>query len=122
MATKTLWRPAQAPVLAGEGPPPADAVLWVDLELGASEVQRVAEEVGTDCPGLEPAMLTDLLTPERLPEGRSYAGGAIRQVTTFDVIAARIEEEGERRQSLQIQPVDLLASGSWLISRWQAKR
>ena len=70
MSTKTLWRPAQAPVLAREGPPPADAVIWVDLELGASEPQRVAEDVGTDCPGLEPSMLTDLLTPERLPEGR----------------------------------------------------
>jgi len=122
MATRTLWRPALAPALAEKAPPPGDAVLWIDLDLGASEPQRVAEEVGSDCPGLEPQMLEDMLSPEKLPEGRSYADGAIRLVTSFDVTAARIEEEGAKKQSVQIQPVDLLGSERWLISRWQAKR
>src|SRR5215471_15162621 len=102
MATRTLWRPAQAPALAEKGPPPGDAVLWIDLDLAAGEPQRVAEEVGSDCPGLEPQMLTDMLSPEKLPEGRFYADGDIRLVTTFDVEVTRVVREGAKRQGVQI--------------------
>jgi len=49
-------------------------------------------------------MAHDLLAPEELPEGRSYKDGAIRLATSFDIAAARIEEDGVERQSVLIQP------------------
>jgi Mg2+ and Co2+ transporter CorA len=79
------------------------------------------------CPGLTKAMLEDLLTPDDSPEGVSYGDGSIRLASTFSAEAKRDESPVERGTPqgagvVKFQPVELLASESWLITCWHPTR
>jgi hypothetical protein len=72
-------------------------------------------------------MLDDLLTPDDQPEGVTYADGRIKLASTFFVQARRLEQKRERGSAMRsgvlvFQPVELLASGDWLLTCWHPTR
>jgi hypothetical protein len=81
------------------------------------------EQLGDQCRGLELEMLEDLLAPDDVPEGQSYASGHIRLASSFSVEARRLEEKVERGRPqgaglLIFRPVELLAGDRWLLTCW----
>lgn len=100
---------------------------WFELVCGVGEAESVLDALGEHCPGLTVAMLEDLLTPDDSPEGVSYSDGSIRLASTFSVEARRDSAPVQRGTPqgagvLRFQPVEILASETWLISCWHPTR
>ena len=119
----TAWSPAAEARHLDEGAEAAGAELvWCDLR-HATAGDGLEASLLALCPGLTAAMLADLLTPDRLPEGRSYGDGSIRLASTC---ALHFESSGEESaaagNAIAIQPVELLASHEWLITNWHPAR
>jgi hypothetical protein len=113
----TLWRPGAGPrpvaraALDSEG----DGVLWLELDPSADRSEVMAT-LAPLCRGLDGLMLADLLTPDRLPDGRSYANGTIRLVSLSGMRLDAVSEADQLSHELIVDPVELLASRDWLIS------
>jgi hypothetical protein len=122
MPTKTLWRPGEPPALGEGGPAPAGSVSWVDLEPELTDPARLLETLAKDCPGLDREMAADLVSGELNPEGRSYLDGRVRLVTAVDIQTETIGPADNRRRCVVIQPVDILASEGWMVTRWEPRR
>lgn len=118
----TVWERGRAPRehdLAGGGP--SDGLLWVDVR-GDTDAENLLRLLESHCPGLELEMLTDLLAPDDLPEGKRWKDGSVRLASSFAVYppfasAAASTSGGSSAHSVY-QPVELLASKDWLITRW----
>jgi hypothetical protein len=101
---------------------------WFELVCGAGETAEVFAALRAHCPGLTPVMLEDLLTPDDLPDGKPYGGGAIQLASTFSIAADRDEEAPLERGTprkvgrLTFQPVEIVAGDDWLISCWHPTR
>jgi hypothetical protein len=127
LASTSLWTPASPP-RASEEPRRADAggVVWFDARPGADPVALQAL-LEPHCPGIEAAMLEDLLQPDDEPYGASYADGSIRLASAFAATARRSEPEGRRGAAqragvLLLEPVELLAGSDWIVSCWHPVR
>lgn len=117
-----------------------DEVLWLDVlvDEGTSEaaLHRALRHLCGD--DVTPAMVSDLLTPDRVPMVKDY--GRVRAASTFSVHAEESKiAEGESEPSasgggdggapsvasaskagvLAFQPVEFIASDRWLVSCWQ---
>jgi hypothetical protein len=99
---------------------------WFELVCGVSEASEVLAALGPHCPGLTEEMLEDLLTPDDLPDGRSY-DESIKLASTFGVVAERDAESGDRSAPgrvgrLVFQPVEIVSGEGWLVSCWHPTR
>ncbi len=119
----TAWSPAAEARHLDEGAEAAGAELvWCDLR-HATAGDGLEASLLALCPGLTAAMLADLLTPDRLPEGRSYGDGSIRLASTCALhFESSREESTAAGNAIVIQPVELLASHEWLITNWHPAR
>lgn len=111
-------------------------VIWVNvdlvgLNLGSDEERRVAAgqllpELNRYCAGqLDLDMVIDLLCITDKREGERYSEGRIRSASSFQVTTNRLTEGGAKVWSggqLMIQPVELLAGESWLITCWHRQQ
>jgi hypothetical protein len=101
---------------------------WFELVCGVGETSEVFAALRGHCPGLTKVMLEDLLTPDDLPDGKSYGDGAIELASTFGVAAERHEDEATERGTprkvgrLVFQPVEIVACDDWVISCWHPTR
>ncbi|MCO5314623.1 MAG: CorA family divalent cation transporter [Solirubrobacterales bacterium] len=108
---------------------PADdpSLVWFDLtgtELTPDELFR---ELGPHCPGITAPMIGDVITPDERPTEVSFEGGDVKLASTFAVHSVnptRREKRGEPVPAglLVIQPVELLAGASWLVTCWHPTR
>jgi hypothetical protein len=121
----TAWTPGGGvrELKPGEAPS-EDELLWCDLD-GETTVDAALAEVGPLCNSLEREMLEELLTPDELPEDREWRDGAIKLVSACALAFERLDEGPEDEIDdgvVIVQPVELLASRRWLISRWHGAR
>ena len=126
----TTWTPGERPRETSLETPADDAILWIDLdgEAAIGRVDELAELLAPACPGVTAEMLEDVITPDEEPEGRSYGDGSIRLASSFAVRA--VHQRGARAErgvaedvgELVFEPVELLASESWLVSCWHPTR
>jgi hypothetical protein len=121
----TAWTPGGGPreLQPGESPR-ADELLWCDLD-GEAAVDDALAELAPICPSLDRAMLEELLTPDELPSDREWLDGAVKLVSTCALAFERLDEGPEDEIDdgvVIVQPVELLASERWLISRWHPAR
>lgn len=123
----TLWTPGSAPRAAAEPRrPQQNDVVWFDAHPGA-DPHELLKLLAPHCPGVEYAMVEDLLQPDDEPCGASYAGGAIRLASAFSATAQRAEPEARRGEAqhagvLLLDPVELLAGPDWLVTCWHPVR
>lgn len=105
----------------------AEGFPWFELACGVNRAEPILDVLAAHCSGLTDRMIEDLLTPDDEPEGNSYGSGEIRLASSFSVVAQRPDERLERGTpqgvgALVFQPVELLASDSWLITCWHPGR
>jgi CorA-like Mg2+ transporter protein len=99
------------------------AVRWFDLTSTATP-EKVMELLGPSCQGLEHEMLADLLSPDEIPESRSWHGGAVRLASSFAVYAPEARTAGGLQPVFRpsadaiYEALELLAGEDWLITRW----
>jgi CorA-like Mg2+ transporter protein len=124
-ARLTAWAPQGGPRELGPGESPAPSeLLWCDLGDGAT-VEEALAELGPLCPELDRAMLVELLTPDALPEDNEWLGGQVKLASTCALAFERLDEGPDDDIDdgvVIVQPVELLASERWLISRWHPAR
>ncbi len=102
---------------------PPGGILWFDVEDLATP-QEVLDLLGPVCPGLERAMVEDLLCRDDIPEGRSWDNGGVRLASSFAVYAPAARENGGLKPIFTpsaeavYEAVELLAGKNWLITRW----
>jgi hypothetical protein len=104
--------------------PSDDELLWCDLD-GEATVDAALAELGPLCASLDRAMLEELLTPDDLPEDRQWLDGAVRLASACALAFERLDEGPDDEIDdgvVIVQPVELLASRRWLITRWHRAR
>src|SRR3954469_21470690 len=89
----TAGRPGRAASVDAARRPDTVRFYEIGRDAGPSEVMAA---LGPHCPGLEAAMVDDLVTPDEEPCGTSYGDGRIRLASTFRVMARRTEPETGR--------------------------
>jgi CorA-like Mg2+ transporter protein len=119
----SAWPAGGAPRLVKPGDALGDGeILWCELLAGLNAGEASAA-LTSHCPGLTSEMLEELLTPDLLPEGHDYVGGSIRLASMCALryepaIAAWAPDD----TAIAIQPVELLASHTWLVTNWHEPR
>lgn len=114
------WVPGQAPghlALPATGPPVG--VRWFDVDSGKESASEIFARLAPACEGLREEMIEDLLTPDEEPSGRAYAGCRIRLASSFSAETILSEKERGRPGTLgflRFEPMELLASDTWLIT------
>ena len=125
----TECRQGEAPreVSLGEAHAGGDAVHWLDVDMRAFEGRPQADAVAvlrellaTLCPGIEDAMLRDLLDPDLWPKRRRY--GDVRAVSAAAAVPTEGSDPRSRAGSLTFQVVEMLAGSGWLVTCWHAPR
>ena len=121
----TAWTPGGGVRELKPGEKPGDdEVLWCDLD-GEATVGDALAELAPICPSLDRAMLEELLTPDDLPQDREWLDGAVKLASTCALALERLDEGPEDEIDdgvVIVQPVELLASRRWLITRWHRAR
>ncbi len=114
------WVPGQAPrPLALPTIRTAAGVRWFDVDSGGECAGEIFALLSPACEGLREEMIEDLLTPDEEPNGKTYSGCRIRLASSFS--AATILSDKERGRPgmfgfLRLEPMELLASDTWLIT------
>jgi CorA-like Mg2+ transporter protein len=121
----TAWTPGGGArdLKPGEAPGDDD-VLWCDLD-GETTVDEALAALAPICASLDREMLEELLTPDEVPEDRQWLDGAVKLVSTCALAFERLDEGPDDEIDdgvVIVQPVELLASRRWLISRWHRAR
>ena len=122
-----LCRPGEEPraVPVAEARP-GEGVVWVDVDLRALDgraesVRELLAVLESICPGIEDAMVEDLLDADLWPKRRRY--GDVRAVSAAAVVPNDAERgSGSRAGSLTFQLVEMLAGEGWLVTCWHAPR
>lgn len=104
-----------------------DAVLWIDVDVrafaGRSEAEAVEElrpVLEPLCPGIDDAMLSDLLDADLWPKRRRY--GDVRAVSAASAVPTDSADPRSKAGSITFQVVEMLAGGGWLVTCWHAPR
>lgn len=124
----TVWTPGSPPrELELDGPPPADGIVWFEIDAATGEAEQLREALSARCPGLTLEMVEDLLSPDERPQRKSYGDGSVKLVSSFEVKAVRLETKQERGVPasagvLSFSPVELLGADRWLITCWHPTR
>ena len=122
-------RPGETPreVSLGEAQAGGDAVHWLDVDLHAFRERPAADAVAVLrellaplCPGIDDAMVADLLDADLWPKRRRY--GNVRGVSAASVVPGRGANPRSRAGSLTFQVVEMLAGTGWLVTCWHAPR
>jgi hypothetical protein len=110
----SAWKPGEpARRLELDEQPAEDEILWCDLG-SIADPPLALKALEPLCPGLELAMLEELMTADRLPEDREWHDGEIKLAST----CALAFDAG----AVIVQQVELLASETWLITSWHRAR
>ncbi len=118
----SAWKPGEpARRLELDEQPAEDEILWCDLG-SISGPALALKALEPFCPGLELAMLRELMTPDRLPEDREWYDGEIKLASTCALAFERHEDGHTEDGSVIVQQVELLASETWLLTSWHESR
>jgi hypothetical protein len=110
----SAWKPGEpARRLELDEQPDEGELLWCDLGAIADPALALPA-LQPLCPGLELSMLSELLTPDGLPEDREWLDGEIKLAST----CALAFVDG----FVVVQQVELLASETWLLTSWHRAR
>jgi hypothetical protein len=120
----TVWLDGRRPQKCElDSPSLLSGVRWFDVSTSAT-VDETVDMLGSLCPGLEDAMLEDLLCRDEIPENRHWHGGAIRLASSFAVYAPEARGAGgllpvyTPSAEAVYEAVEMLAGEDWLITRW----
>lgn len=122
----SVWTPRRGPAecdLRGVDGDALPGVLWVDV-CGDASAEELLPLLEPACRDLEREMLDELLAPDLDPTNRRWSDGAIRLASTFAVYPGVEGGEADWGRKLApsamalYQPVELLSSAEWLITRW----
>lgn len=107
--------------------PGGPSIVWFDLTATELTADALVAALEPSCPGVETAMVADLIVPDEKPAGQSYERGTIRLASTFAVVpksenATSHHGIPEPVGTLIVQPIELLASADWLITCWHPTR
>lgn len=92
-----------------------------------STPDELVSQVSEHCPGLTPAMASDLLTPDDRPEGRDYGDG-VRLASTCRIHPREQGPSGRRGEAmapdifLAVQPIEMISRDAWLVICWHEAR
>lgn len=105
--------------------PRQGGVHWIDVRDSARiSPAELLEVAGPYCGGqLDLGMVEDLLSPDPRPRIKRHAGGAVRCVSAFQVLACESDEGASDTSSskagvLLFEPVEFLVGTGWLITSW----
>jgi Mg2+ and Co2+ transporter CorA len=120
----TLWRPGQEPSRLDLDAPGFDGgIAWFEVQSDGNADELFAF-LAPRCQGLTREMVSDLLEPDRRPQGERWGEGEFRLASTFSVHPT--ETKNDRGDwscpvpsaDLLYQPVELLSNGDWLLTCW----
>lgn len=124
IACATVWVAGRKPAAAAlDADVPAGVVRWFDVSPSAT-LEPLFELLKSQCDGLEPEMLQELLILDDLPQGGNWNDGAIRLASTFGVYPMGAQDgsdwgrTGAPSPNAVYQAVELLAGDDWLITKW----
>jgi Mg2+ and Co2+ transporter CorA len=128
LLTETVWRPAQGPATLDLETPGFDGgIAWFDVRSNG-DAAELFEFLGPRCDGLTLSMVSDLLEPDRRPQGERYGDGELRLASTFAVYPTKTKNDLEGDWSCPLpsadliyQPVELLSNGDWLLTCWHPR-
>jgi CorA-like Mg2+ transporter protein len=98
-------------------------IAWFDLRSGGDPA-RLFAYLGRRCQGLTLEMVTDLLVPDRRPQGEEWDEGRVRLASTFAVYPTETKNARDDwacavpSADLAYQPVELLSNRDWLLTCW----
>jgi CorA-like Mg2+ transporter protein len=121
-----LWRAGEAPARVELGGPSAaqtdNGILCIDVD-SRGDPSQILDVLRRLCPGLTSKMIAELLDEEEFCEASTYEDGAIKVITTCAVSAESPEPQtGASTGWLIVEPVELLAGRTWLVTCWHQPR
>jgi Mg2+ and Co2+ transporter CorA len=120
----TYWLPGQEPTpLDLEATDFGGGIAWFDLR-SDGDPEALFDYLAPRCRGLTLEMLSDLLEPDRRPQGERWDDGVLRLASTFAVYPTKTKNgRGDwscpvPSADLIYQPVELVSNGDWLLTCW----
>jgi hypothetical protein len=128
LLTATVWRPGRGPATVDlDAADFEGAIAWFDVRTNGDS-DSLFELLGPRCQGLTLEMVSDLLEPDRRPQGERYGDGELRLASTFAVYPTKTKNDRDGDWSCPIpsadlvyQPVELLSNGDWLLTCWHPR-
>ena len=124
LLSATVWHDGEEPRAADLNRDDLDTgIRWFDVQSGG-DPDQLHMFLAPLCKELTREMLSDLLEPDRRPQGEEWDDGSVRLASTFAVYPTETKNgRGDwacpvPSADLAYQPVELLSNGDWLITCW----